>query len=63
MSPKLATLMEIIADYQELKRTKASVEPAERRPLMKLLPVEVDYKKALCAAKSGQLEATKAGGR
>jgi hypothetical protein len=32
-------------------------------PLMKLLPVDVDYQKALRAAKSGQLEATKVGGR
>ncbi|CCE00658.1 hypothetical protein BRAS3809_360001 [Bradyrhizobium sp. STM 3809] len=30
---------------------------------MKLLPVDVNYQKALRAAKGGQLEATKIGGR
>jgi hypothetical protein len=67
-SPKLATLMSIIEEFAKAKaEVKASPANADRVEqmwsLMKLLPVHVNYQKALRAAKSGQLEATKVGGR
>jgi hypothetical protein len=68
LSPKLATLMLIIEEFAKAKAdAKASpanagaVEPMW--PLQGLLPVRVNYQKALRAAKSGQLEAEKLGGR
>jgi len=64
--PLMSKLKEIIADHRRAKEAGAKhvAEPIEEMwPMMRLLPVDVDYQKALRAAKSGQLEATKVGGR
>jgi len=64
--PKLATLMEIIVEFQRMKAViaKSSEEPAEvKRPLMKLLPVGIEYERARRAAERGELEAEKPFGR
>jgi len=58
LSPEVPTLMKIIEDFAKAEaEVKASpdAEPVERMwPLMKLLPVDVDYQKAFRAAKSGR---------
>jgi hypothetical protein len=66
-SPKLTTLMSIIEEFAKAKaEVKASpadagtVEPMW--PLKGMLPLQVDYQKALRAIKSGQLDAMKLDG-
>ncbi|MGY8634292.1 hypothetical protein RAD15_17590 [Bradyrhizobium sp. 14AA] len=66
-SPKLATLMSIIKEFgkakAEVKASPANVATAEPMwPLKGLLPLHVDYQKALRAIKSGQLDAVKLDG-
>jgi hypothetical protein len=68
VEPKLATLMGIITEFQEMKRkaaaaAAASVEPAGEKlwPLMKLVPVGVRYERARRAAEDGRLEAEQLG--
>jgi hypothetical protein len=69
LPPEPATLMSLIENFLKAKaEVKASPEPVEEMwPLQALLPVHLNYQKvyqkALRAAKSGQLEATKVGGR
>jgi hypothetical protein len=58
LSSKLATLMNIIEEFAKAKAgansSPASAEPVEEMwALQKLLPVRVNYQKALGAAKSG----------
>jgi hypothetical protein len=66
-SPKLATLMNIIVEFQRLKEATAKASDAEptadKQPLMKLLPVGVEYERARRAAGRGDLEAEKPSGR
>jgi hypothetical protein len=65
----MSKLMEIIAEYRRLKEAGpksalAEAEPVEEMwPLQALLPVRASYQKSLRAARSGQLEAQKIGGR
>ena len=65
LSPRLATLMHVFKEFQELKRKAAeasAVEPAEVKwPLMKLVPVGVRYERARRAAEAGHLEAKQLG--
>jgi hypothetical protein len=71
--PKLTALMSIIDEFvkarAEAKRATTEAQPAEEmRPLQALvLPIRgshfAGYQKALRAAKSGQLDAVKIGGR
>jgi hypothetical protein len=72
-SPKLTTLMSIIEEFTKAKARDHTLateaKPVEEmRPLQALvLPIRAShyagYQKALRAAKSGQLEAVKIGGR
>jgi hypothetical protein len=70
LSPKLATLMEIIEDFARLQaeaREKPEgarvAEPERAFPLMSLLPSHVSYRVGLQAAERGVLGAFKVGGR
>ncbi|MGY4349798.1 hypothetical protein ACVWXM_006291 [Bradyrhizobium sp. GM7.3] len=67
-SPELPILKQIIANFAAAKgeaksATTGAQPPVRMWPMQALLPVRVSYQKALRAANSGQLGATKIGGR